>query len=179
MLPSRLFRNLGIPPPLRSLLVIHPGLSPSVAVQLRLRLQLVPRPFSTSPAVRPLSRRLHSSAPAASQNGGSGVPSSSFTQEAAEPPEPRLQLTFTCAVTDCSERSSHEFTKRAYERGIVIVTCPKCKNKHLIADHLDWFNTTDGTGDGQLKTIEDIMRAKGEKVSRGRLDAGGVVEYTE
>ncbi|THH09730.1 hypothetical protein EW145_g1794 [Phellinidium pouzarii] len=50
---------------------------------------------------------------------------------------------------------------------------------HLIADHLGWFNTTDGTNGGQLRTIEDIMRAKGEKVSRGRLDAGGVVEYLE
>ncbi|EJD07457.1 zf-DNL-domain-containing protein, partial [Fomitiporia mediterranea MF3/22] len=93
--------------------------------------------------------------------------------------EPRLQLTFTCTVTGCTERSTHGFTKRAYERGIVIVTCPKCKNRHLIADHLGWFKSTEGTADGSLKTIEDIMRAKGEIVSRGRIDAGGVVEYVE
>ena len=51
--------------------------------------------------------------------------------------------------------------------------------RHLIADHLGWFKTTDGTSDGSLKTIEDIMRSKGEKVSRGRLDHDGVVEFSE
>jgi protein import protein ZIM17 len=43
--------------------------------------------------------------------------------------EARMSLTFTCTVPNCSERSSHQFTKRAYERGIVLVTCPKCKNR--------------------------------------------------
>ena len=52
-------------------------------------------------------------------------------------------------------------------------------HRHLIADHLGWFKTTDGTNDGTLKTIEDIMRVKGETVSRGRIGAGGVVEYVE
>ena len=51
--------------------------------------------------------------------------------------------------------------------------------RHLIADHLGWFKTTEGTGDGTLKTIEDIMRAKGETVSRGRVGSDGVVEYAE
>ena len=46
-----------------------------------------------------------------------------------EPMEPRLSLTFTCTVTDCGERSTHQFTKRAYEKGIVIVQCPGCKNR--------------------------------------------------
>ncbi|KAH8116337.1 DNL zinc finger-domain-containing protein [Phellopilus nigrolimitatus] len=178
MLPTRLFRNLGIPPPLRSLIKIHPSLSPSVAVQLRFRLQLAPRTLITSTRV-PASRRLHTSAPWGSQAPVASPPPDDASTAPQEPPEPRLQLTFTCTVTDCAERSSHEFTRRAYERGIVIVTCPKCTNKHLIADHLGWFNTTDGTDGGQLRTIEDIMRAKGEKVSRGRLDAGGVVEYLE
>lgn len=43
--------------------------------------------------------------------------------------EPRLSLTFTCTVPDCGERSTHQFTKRAYERGIVLIECPKCKNR--------------------------------------------------
>jgi len=87
-----------------------------------------------------------------------------------------VSLTFTCTVTDCSTRSTHEFTRRSYERGIVIVQCPGCQNRHLIADHLGWFK--DSTEEGKLRTIEDIMRAKGEKVQRGRIDAVGVVEYT-
>ena len=48
--------------------------------------------------------------------------------------------------------------------------------RHLIADHIGWFK--ESTEDGKLKTVEDLLRAKGEKVRRGRLDAGGVVEYT-
>lgn len=115
--------------------------------------------------------------------------------------EPRLSLTFTCTAGECNERSTHTFTKRAYERGIVLVECPGCKNRsvscfpfscsvkqldlttttygcrHLIADHIGWFK--ESTEEGKLKTVEDLLRARGEKVRRGRLDAGGVVEYVE
>jgi len=93
-----------------------------------------------------------------------------------EVPEPRLSLTFTCTVKDCGTRSTHEFTKRSYERGIVLVECPGCKNRHLIADHLGWFK--ESTEEGKLRTVEDLVKAKGEKVRRGRIDAGGVIEYT-
>ncbi|KZT37962.1 zf-DNL-domain-containing protein [Sistotremastrum suecicum HHB10207 ss-3] len=101
--------------------------------------------------------------------------------ESPEEPEvkiqPKLSLTFTCTVADCGHRSTHEFKKASYERGIVIVECPSCKNRHLIADHLGWFK--ESTQGGQMRTVEDLMKAKGEKVRRGRLDAGGVVEYVD
>jgi len=95
--------------------------------------------------------------------------------------EPRLSLTFTCAVDGCGQRTSHQFTKRAYERGLVIIQCPHCKNRHLVADHIGWFKETQGTGDGKLKNVEDFMRAKGEQVQRGRLESDGstVLEYVE
>ena len=48
--------------------------------------------------------------------------------------------------------------------------------RHLIADHIGWFK--ESTEDGKFKTIEDLMRKKGEVVRRGRLDAGEVIEYT-
>lgn len=48
--------------------------------------------------------------------------------------------------------------------------------RHLIADHLGWFK--ESTEDGKLKTVEDLVRAKGEKVKRGTVGEGGVVEYT-
>ncbi|KAI0698382.1 DNL zinc finger-domain-containing protein [Cytidiella melzeri] len=92
-----------------------------------------------------------------------------------QPEEPRLSLTFTCTVSECDTRSTHEFTKRSYERGIVIVQCPGCKNRHLIADHLSWFK--DSTEDGKLRTIEDLMKAKGEKVRRGATDGSLTLEY--
>ena len=66
-----------------------------------------------------------------------------------------MMLAFTC--NQCETRSVKRFTKRSYHHGIVIVECPGCKNKHLIADHLGWFE------DGK-KTVVDILRERGEEV---------------
>ena len=49
--------------------------------------------------------------------------------------------------------------------------------RHLIADHLGWFK--DSTQDGKLRNVEDLLKAKGEKVRRGKLDLDGTVEYIE
>ncbi|KAL0953656.1 hypothetical protein HGRIS_004858 [Hohenbuehelia grisea] len=106
-----------------------------------------------------------------------GVPAAPAEEKPLDPLEPRLSLTFTCTADSCTERSTHTFTRRAYERGIVLVQCPGCKNRHLIADHIGWFK--ESTEDGKLRTVEDLLRARGEKVRRGRLDAGGVVEYSD
>jgi mitochondrial protein import protein ZIM17 len=46
--------------------------------------------------------------------------------------EPRLSLTFTCTAGNCSTRSTHQFTKRAYERGIVLIECPGCKTRYVL-----------------------------------------------
>lgn len=43
--------------------------------------------------------------------------------------EPRKSISFNCGVEDCGVRQTHEFTKRSYERGIVIIQCPGCKNR--------------------------------------------------
>lgn len=32
----------------------------------------------------------------------------------------------------CGHRSTHEFSRRSYEKGIVLVECPSCKRRHLI-----------------------------------------------
>jgi len=52
------------------------------------------------------------------------------------------------------------------------------RSRHLIADNLGWFKD-ERTGQGSQRNIEEIMRSKGQQVTKGRLDAGGVVEYTE
>ncbi|KAJ3100321.1 hypothetical protein HDU97_002361 [Phlyctochytrium planicorne] len=59
-------------------------------------------------------------------------------------------------------------TKQAYEKGVVIIQCDGCKNRHLIADHLGWFDSTQGA----MGTIEDIMERKGEGVVRLRYGGG-------
>ncbi|KAF7309520.1 DNL-type domain-containing protein [Mycena indigotica] len=160
MLPSRLFRNTGIPPPLRALITPHPSLPSSIAVQLRLRLAV--RPDSILGAGQRLAQY---STPAVAEPQAESQKVS--TQAAIAP---RLSLTFTCTANDCGERSTHEFSKQAYESGIVLVQCPKCDVRHLIADHIGWFK--ESTEDGTLRTVEDLLRARGEKVTRG------TVEYT-
>lgn len=51
-----------------------------------------------------------------------------------DPEVPAYNLTFTCRV--CTTRSAHRITKQGYHEGTVLVSCPGCKNRHLISDHL-------------------------------------------
>lgn len=111
------------------------------------------------PASYSILRRDFSSAAStriASSTSASTASSSLSSSTSSEEPvnEPRLSLTFTCTasvattsvpssssgaeampesplVHKCGHRSSHTFTKRAYEKGIVIIACPSCKNRYV------------------------------------------------
>ncbi|PRP77645.1 hypothetical protein PROFUN_00506 [Planoprotostelium fungivorum] len=72
----------------------------------------------------------------------------------------RLQLTFTCGK--CDHTATKSFSKLSYFKGVVIVTCPGCDNKHLIADNLGWF------ADEPIN-LETLMREKGLEVAYGKL----------
>jgi len=78
-------------------------------------------------------------------------------------------MTFTCKK--CTTRSSHRLSKQGYHHGTVLIACPGCKNRHLIADHLKIFSDT-------RVTLEDIMRQKGEVVKRG-TKVEGDLEFWE
>lgn len=84
------------------------------------------------------------------------------------PNEPIYELTFTCKA--CQHRSAHTVSKQGYHKGTVLITCPGCKARHLISDHLHIFSDT-------KVTLEDIMKEKGEVLRKGNINAEGDVEF--
>lgn len=69
--------------------------------------------------------------------------------------ERRLAISFTCK--SCEHRNHHTMSHHSYTKGIVIVECPHCTNRHLIADNLGWFP-------GEPRNVEEAAKAKGEQV---------------
>lgn len=90
------------------------------------------------------------------KKGTGKVPLGSFKVD-----KPQLMIAFTCKK--CDNRSSHTMSKQAYTKGTVLIQCPGCKSRHLIADHLKIFS------DDHI-TVEDILKAKGESVSLSTED---------
>ncbi|KAI3399270.1 hypothetical protein diail_7434 [Diaporthe ilicicola] len=86
------------------------------------------------------------------------------------PKQPSYELTFTCVP--CGDRSAHNVSKQGYHHGSVLITCPSCRNRHVISDHLNIF------GNRSL-TVEDLMREKGRLVKRGTLGEDGDIEFWE
>lgn len=90
---------------------------PRTVIAARLQHQLPARPFSTSPAVKQ----------------DPTYTASSQTQPTRQD-VPSYEIRFTCKK--CMTPQTHRMSKQAYHNGTVLVTCPGCKNRHLIADHL-------------------------------------------
>jgi hypothetical protein len=66
----------------------------------------------------------------------------------------QLLMMYTCGK--CEVRSAKAFSKVAYTQGVVIVECPGCRARHLIADNLGWFGTKG--------TIEEFAKERGETI---------------
>lgn len=65
-----------------------------------------------------------------------------------------MHMAFTCG--QCGTRALRSFSKHAYTHGVVIVTCPGCDARHLIADNKGWF--------GEERNVEEVMRKRGVRV---------------
>ncbi|KAH7170996.1 DNL zinc finger-domain-containing protein [Dactylonectria macrodidyma] len=122
-----------------------------------------PPPSRSSQPSEPKSREsFHTS----EGNGNGDAPKSEGARPEVRPEY--YQLSFTCVP--CGHRSHHNVSKQGYHHGSTLITCPDCRNRHVISDHLDIF------GDRKV-TIEDIMREKGQLVKRGSLGEDGDIEF--
>lgn len=84
-------------------------------------------------------------------------PKRHLCSSSSDPPPLKFHMVFTCAK--CETRAVKSFTKNAYEKGVVIITCPGCESRHLIADNLGWFGADDESN------IEKILAKKGQSVT--------------
>ena len=50
------------------------------------------------------------------------------------PMDGHYAMVFTCKK--CKSRSVRKISKQGYHKGTVLITCPGCNNRHVVADHL-------------------------------------------
>ena len=65
--------------------------------------------------------------------------------------DPAYEITFTCRP--CQERSAHRISKQGYHHGSVLITCPGCKSRHIISDHLNV-----GVSQAYSQDLSDLAR---------------------
>lgn len=80
-------------------------------------------------------------------------------------------LVATCEP--CGTRFAKKITTHAYTKGVVLVICPHCAQKHLVADHLGWFSNFKG------KTLADYMKDRGEVLRVDGLVESVLAEVSE
>lgn len=135
MMSARLFRSTGIAPSLRTLITPSSSLTLTLSTQLRLRLAVNPSSVSTittSACAHSPQAQVHSHQHDHSHAYAGEVASATHTHAHEHPyvrQEPTLSLTFTCTADECGHRSTHQFSKRSYTKGIVLIECPGCKNR--------------------------------------------------
>jgi len=91
-------------------------------------------------------------------------------QEASDLSFPKTQMMsaqITCGI--CGTQAVKSFRRLSYEKGVVVVDCPGCGNRHVIADNLGW-----GLMQGPEKNIEELFAQQGKKVLYGSMVNGTV-----
>ena len=84
-------------------------------------------------------------------------------EQSKDPVNQKMIIGFTCK--QCERRSHHLMSKQAYTKGVVLIECPGCSSRHLIADNLHWFPPDrvppdDGTTP-QIVNVESMAAAEG------------------
>jgi protein import protein ZIM17 len=74
---------------------------------------------------------------------------------------PQLMIAFTCKK--CDTRSSHTFSKQAYTSGSVLIQCPGCLGRHLIADNLKIFSDNNFN-------LEEYLKKSGQNLATDTQD---------
>jgi protein import protein ZIM17 len=62
-------------------------------------------------------------------------------------------------------------SQQGYHHGSVLITCPGCRNRHLLSDHLDIFSA------GGLVSLAEVMGKHGRLVKYGALGDDGKLEF--
>ncbi|KAI5847295.1 DNL zinc finger-domain-containing protein [Morchella snyderi] len=138
-----LLRRAAIaPPPSRGISIVLPSLSAALVGALA-----TPIPRIIIPRLQQSVR--HESSTAIGAIGGAGETTAG---EQVEEIKPSYQLTVTCRP--CAHRSTHSISKQGYHHGSVMITCPGCRNRHVISDHLKIFGET-------ARSFEDILSQSG------------------
>lgn len=129
MLPCRLFRSTGLP--LRSLVTVtpKPALHSSHKIHFYFYLDGVAPAFRSRYSTTTPNATSSSTNPDTGKETTQGTEEYTVLKQALGKIEPKLSITFTCTVEGCGERSTHQFTRHSYEKGIVLVQCPGCKNR--------------------------------------------------
>lgn len=117
--------------------------------------------FSTKTPLYQSHSHTHNGEPCQGHSQSTSATSNTTTNEPMKMDHPMLLLAFTCKK--CDTRSTHMMSKQAYNHGTILVQCPHCKVRHLMADHLKIFS------DNKI-TIQDIMHAQGQAVSKEPTD---------
>jgi mitochondrial protein import protein ZIM17 len=132
------------------------------------------QPLWQSPGcLRHNSSQKSSISPLSSASASYYPPSESHSSD-SKPPRLReidyYKLFFTCKP--CQHKSGpHRVSKQGYHHGSTVITCPSCKNRHVISDHLRIF--TEEGGD-----LSDIMQRHGSQLKRGTLQIKNTMAST-
>lgn len=92
------------------------------------------------------------------------------------PPPPPHDPPSSSLHSPPDHRSAHGFSRAAYERGVVIVTCASCASRHLLSDRLGWF--------GEAGAVDKFLAERGGGggggglVREGAVGPGGTLEIS-